>query len=577
MEQLTRNRILALLVGAPTLCVALSWWPTASDLVRFLSIVGVALVAGISLSRALLREAPIAWALAGVGWLVLNLVITACEKAASLRLVAVLLVALGLYAASRTPRGAVWGRVGVLLGGVAAGLTILVNLVFARLGVSLQIAPGMLLPTAALLGLAVLPTVGWRIQLRVAATVVMAVGVVASHEIAPLLGALVLGAVWFFDRSANQARLLATVLTAIMTVGLVAQAVGSIRAGETVVNLAAWRVDLATALAEQPFGAGPGEFADASIAHVTPQPYGVLQSWYVASPRATSDIVHLVAVLGLPGLVLLAGFVVSSVMIAGRASLAPWALVASFVIASCIGTVFVDENVLWIGVLGLGSLLPSSAGGPAGRVSRGAFVVAIALGLLSAVAVVRPSVLLGPSARGLRERALALVESSPGEAELGEAARLVRDAVRARPRSWQDRALLGKVLFERARLSRDLDTAIEAAGTLEQATKQNQLDVLLLVDSAEAWHLARQLDRAREAFTRALQREPHCHRAHLGLALVSIELGDYRAACDTLRVAEESMTLVAARGRLSPDEKVITFADPLILDRLRSACATPSQ
>src|SRR5664280_360293 len=183
--------------------------------------VAVALALAWTSGAGALRRGPALWLAAMLAWAALDAVLRPVAAYDAARVLAAGVVALALLLVVARPRAAAWGRLAVVAGGACAAAW----MVAERAAHAARPAGPFGNPngsaTAALLGLALAPSLGLPLGVRVPLMALAAAGVVASGSRAALIGACVVAAAWgFAGRRRRGLALAAGLVAAVAVLGL---------------------------------------------------------------------------------------------------------------------------------------------------------------------------------------------------------------------------------------------------------------------------------------------------------------------------------------------------------------------
>ncbi len=340
---------------APALLVPLATlWVASARGVALAPFVAVA-TAAVALGLAVLavrdgvrREPAVVWLAGLVAWCGLVAAIRPVASAPAAWAVAVGVTALGLGVVAATPRGAAWAGTAVVAAGTLTAVWLLLEAVTVPGRPAGPLGNPNLAAMVALLGLLTLPRLRVLAAARAALAIVAVAGVIASGSRGGLLALIAACATWALLAASRQRRRWALGAGAVVLVVLgfvVARERDPLRWERSRL----WTVAARTALAELPFGCGPGGYADAALPHNFPRD-GEFARHHRLPGVAESDVLQLAATLGLPGLVLAGGLAWWVARGAGRGG-AP--VVAALAVGSLVNTLLAAPVVAWTAVLAL--------------------------------------------------------------------------------------------------------------------------------------------------------------------------------------------------------------------------------
>ncbi|OYW06451.1 MAG: hypothetical protein B7X11_01075 [Acidobacteria bacterium 37-65-4] len=205
-----------------------------------------------------MRRGPALWLAALLAWAGLDAALRPVAVYDAARVLGAGLVALALLLVAARPRAAAWGRLAVVAGGACAAAW----MVAERAAHGARPAGPFGNPngsaTAALLGLALAPSLRLPLGARVPLMALAAAGVVASGSRGALIGACVVAVAWgFAGRRRRGLALAAGLIAAVAVLGLALRFVRD-RDPLRYERLRIWGVVARVAAAELPFGCGPG-------------------------------------------------------------------------------------------------------------------------------------------------------------------------------------------------------------------------------------------------------------------------------------------------------------------------------
>ncbi len=190
---------------------------------------------------------------------------------AAARDVAAGVVALGLLLVAARPRAAAWGRLAVVTGGACAAVWMVAERAVQGGRPAGPFGNPNGSATVVLLALALAPSLRLPLGARVSLMALAAAGVAASGSRAALIGACLVAAAWgFAGRRRRALAVAAGAVAAAAALGLAAR-LALDRDPLRYERLRIWGVVARVAVAEFPFGCGPGGYADAALAHNFPR------------------------------------------------------------------------------------------------------------------------------------------------------------------------------------------------------------------------------------------------------------------------------------------------------------------
>jgi len=576
--------------------VALAPWAAA--------VVGV-LVGGVAAWTAVrgVRRDPALLALGGlVGWAVILAALRPVDPGPAAWTVAGGMAAWVTAAAAQRPRaqrGALWG---VALAGVAAAVHLAVERLVegGRPGGPLE--QPVLAATVAVLALAVLPALRLPTAAAAVAGAVLLAGIAASGSRAGMLAVVALAAVWALRlptaaaavagavllagiaASGSRAGMLAVVaLAAVWTRRWGAPTVRRAAAGVAVIGLIGlsirvatdpdplrwervriWQVAARTALAEAPWGAGPGGFADAALPHNFPR-VGELARWYREPSLAESDVLQLAAVLGIPGLGLGATL---ALLLLARATPVGLGVLAALAVTSAVNTQLPVPAVAVAAALAVAGTQRRPRRVCLWRCTR---PQAVAVGALVAVVTglalswPRPGLL--PDAETLAAEVRRLAPRDP-RAALVQAC----EVVRRRPRWGEGRRLWASLYLAQGVKRREAALVERAAQEYAAARAANPTDAFAAYGEAECARLLGEPQRAHRLAQEAVRLEPHFARAWVLLAALELAQGQLDGACQALERAEKARRAGDGVVMISAYEVELVRWDPARATLVASAC-----
>lgn len=514
-------------------------------------------------------DAPRLWLGGLVGWTAIAAVAMPVARSEAAYLVAVGTVAWMLATVASGWRTRAWAC-GVVAGlGAVAGLFLLVGRWAEGVRSDGLLGNPNLSATVALLGLASAPFVRLPVGARLALGASGVGGIVASGSRAAMLGAGAMTLVWLLVGVRNRPlRRGALVALLVVATGL-ALRLATDRDPLRFERIRIWSTALAVARESFPWGTGPGGFADAAIAHNFPQSdrparFGLLPT------LAESDLLELLASLGLPGL-LLGGGLAWSLLRSLRDRAAHLAgCAAAVAVTSAFHSQLMAPVVAWTATLAIAAALP-----PARRWHlRVSPLTTLAAGLLVAallaVALLQPPWWLGGEPGALLDRARAIAVQSPrSDLRLADAEGLAWRATALRPRWSEAWTTLGVVRATRARLRDDPGLWPPTLAALRQARACNPLNAFAALEEGRAALAARDYPAARAALQAAVGLEPNLASAWTGLASLALEEGRLAAARHNLAEAVRATAIRVADP--TPYEQALLGVDRTALARLHAA------
>ncbi len=551
------------LAALPVVCIA---GAAGVTLAPWAAAVAGILLGGVAASTVVrgVRRDPALLAVGGlVGWAVMLAALRPVDAGPAAWTVAGGVAAWVTAAAAQRPRaqrGALWG---VALAGVAAAVHLAVERLVegGRPGGPLeQPALG---ATLAVLALAVLPALRLPTAAAAVAGAVVLAGIVASGSRAGMLAVVAVAVVWALRWGGPSVRRTAAGVAIIGLIGL------SIRVATDPdplrwERLRIWQVAARTALAEAPWGAGPGGFADAALPHNFPRE-GELARWYREPSLAESDLLQLGAVLGIPGVVLGATL---ALLLLARATPAGLGVLAALAVTSAVNTQLPVPAVAVAAALAVAGTQRRTR--PV-RLWRGtgsqALAGGVALAVVTGLALSWPRPGLLPDAPTLAAEARHLAARDP-RAALVQAG----EAVRRRPRWGEGRRLLASLYLAQGVERREAALVEQAAEEYAAARAANPTDAFAAYGEAECARLLGQPRRARRVAQEAVRLEPHFARAWVLLAALELEEGRVEGACAAWQRAAQGRRAAEAVAMISPYEVELVRWDPARAALVASAC-----
>ncbi len=517
-----------------------------------------------------LRRGPALWLAALLAWAGLDAALRPVATYDAARVLAAGLVALALLLVAARPRSAAWGRLAVVAGGACAAAWMVVE----RAAHSARPAGPFGNPngsaTAALLALALAPSLRLPLGARLPLMALAAGGVVASGSRAALIGACVVAAAWGLAGRRRGMALAAGLVAAAAVLGLAFRFARD-RDPLRYERLRIWGVVARVAAAELPFGCGPGGYADAALAHNFPRE-GEFARFARLPELAESDLLAVPASLGIPGAVLAAGLLASVAAAVRRRGPAAWSVAGAIGVTSALNSQLMVPAVAWTAALALGSVLDRPRPGPRAGPPPATAVALIAAAVAAAAVLALPDWGAGPApARLVATAEAALHANRPTDAALADAEALAWRACAARPqfaRAWR---ALGSLRLARASVRDEAGLAAAAADAFAGARRANPLDVWAAVGEGRALLALGDRVGARDAFNAAVGLEPNCAPAWTELAYLHLARGEIGAARDALDRAEAIAREARGRSFVTAYERALASADPTAVARLRAA------
>ncbi len=499
----------------------------------------VGLVLGVLAWRRLCRGVRLGfsflWLSGFVLWVFLSALVqpVAWEVASPLLATGFFVLLLAVIVAHPCGRG--WLKAGVVAAGSLAAGWLLIEALFLSGRPSGPF--GNPNPAATLVVLA-LACLRWRrgAGLALHASLLMG-GLFASESRAALLALLTLGGIWFFAGSRWRWRWLVGLAVLTGLLGLFSR-LQKDRDPMRFERVKIWGVAAAVALDYLPFGTGPGGFYDAALAKNFPRS-GEFARYHRVPGLAESDVLQVVASLGLPGFFLALALVVTTVRAwAGRGWLALGPVVALGVTSSV-------HSQLFFPVLALPALV-------AGRFSG---TLRVKLSPILALLLVWPAAVWagfnvshreGPVAKAKRQ-ATDLLKSRAATAEqLAKSLVALSKAASLAPRSAEVLRLLGFVQLAFGQNTGEAQLVEDATRSFRRALELNPNDVWATLGETEAWLILGDASRAQAAARQGVLLEPNCLPCWLALAEAQCALGDLAGARKSWHQAERVKR--AARG-----------------------------
>lgn len=556
--------------------LALVWVvaPEAASPLPWVSVATAMVVAGLCLAgpgATAVGTGPQAWLAGLLAWGALDAALRPVATCDAARLLAVGLVALGVVVVVGTPRAAAWGRLAAVVAGTGTA---------SWLAVERLLQPGRpagpfgnpnLAATPALLALALAPRLRAPLLARGVLMAVASAGIAASGSRAALLGLIAVAVTWAIaSRGDRRLRLAAALLVALALAGLSVRLVLD-RDPLRYERVRIWAVAARVAAAEFPLGCGPSGYADVAVAHNFPRD-GEFARYARLPDVAESDVLQLVATLGVPGVVLLAGLGWSVARRVPANDPYAWGVLAAGLVTCAFNSQLMVPTVAWTLALAAGSVVPRAGLRLEGARRWGTTAAVLALAVGSGAVLALPDFGAGEPPERLADRAEAILRMRPGDTgELADAEALAWRACAARPRFGRGWRVLGNLRLRRAALRGEADVADAAVEAFARARKVNPLDVWATVGEGQARRTLGDTRGAFEAFNAALLLEPNCVPAWLERAVLYLAQGELGPARAALRSAEAAAARARGTAFVSGYERTLAWADPLTLARLRSA------
>lgn len=560
----------------PALLVPLAVaWVAAADgiaiapVVAVASVVAIAVILVVDAGRTTRWDPPLLWLGALVGWAAVVSALRPVALITAAWSIASGVVALSLAFIARTPRGGAWARVAVIAAGAVTAAWLVVERIMRGERPGGPFGNPNLAGTVALLGLVLVPWLRARAASRAVLAAVLISGVLSSSSRGALLATLAVGIVWMSAAVAPRTRRLALVGAAVVAVGLGVRLVLD-RDPLRFERVQLWGVAIRTALAELPFGCGPGGYVDAALPHNFPRTDGFAR-YHRVPGLAESDPLQLAAALGAPGIVLAVGVCLSALAALRRGGLRGIGVATALVVSLAVNTQLAAPAVAWVAALAVAGAMPRARGRRLTLSRPLAGAVALAIGVPTAVSLMWPRGGLGEDPARLLGEADVLAHSATGDGALADATALAWRATRLEPRSARAWRLLGSLSLQRAKLDGEAALAEDAVSSYRHARAVNPLDAWAAFGEGCALHALGRAREAREALHAAIDLEPNFVGAWTELAVIALESGEIAAARNALGHAERSSHLASRAEFVSSYEWELAAADPRLLARLRAA------
>lgn len=498
-----------------------------------------------------------------LGWAALLMFLRPVDLAPATWTLAGGVVVLAAAAAAQRPRAQAGARWGVAVaGGAAAAYLVIERLAKGvRPGGPLE-HPG-LSATLAVLGLALLPTLGAPLAARVVAGTVLLAGVVASGSRAAMLGATAVALAWGWSRAGRLTRIAAVVLAGVALAGLAGRLLSDTDPLRWE-RIRIWRVAIRTVLAETPWGAGPAGFADAALPHNFPRE-GELARFYREPSLAESDLLQLAASLGLPGVVLAGAL---AALLLRRTTRAGLGVLAALAATSAVSTQLPVPAVSMAASLAVAGTLRRPRAVTLWRCSPGqALAGGVSLAVVAGLALSWPRPGITADAETLAAEARRLAAT-----DLARATVLAGEAIVRRPRWGEGHRLLGSLYLMRGLERREVALVERAAEAFATARKLNPQDAFAAYGEAECATVLGRRGQARQLAQLALRQERNLARAWLLLAALELGEGRLQSACDALRQAEASRQAALGVVMISAYERELARWDGARATLVADAC-----
>lgn len=530
----------------------------------------VVLMAGLRvLAGGLMFDAPRRWLGGLVTWAAVATVVLPVARSEAAYLIAVGAVAWLLAGATSGWRDRAWACGAATGLGAAAGLSLIAGRWAEGVRSDGLLGNPNLSATVALLGLASAPFVRLPVVGRLALGTLSLGGIVASGSRAAMLGAAAMTVAWLLagatSRRLKQGALLALLVVALGLAARVATDHDPLRFERVRI----WSVAAAVARESFPWGTGPGGYADAATAHNFPQD-GHVARYGLLPTLAESDLLQLLASLGLPGVLLGAGLLWSLLRRLPRAGAHAAGCLAAVVATSAFHTQLAAPVVAWTATLAVFAALPGARRAPL----RGSLPAIVSVGpvvaALLAVALVQPDWWLGGRPESPLARARALAAQTPStDIGLANAEALAMRATVLRPRWGEAWSTLGAIEARRASLRGEPALTLRAQEAFRHARVCNPLDAFAALEEGRAARVRRDVPAARAALQAATGLEPNLVSAWVELASLALEEGRLEAARRNLDQALRARHLRVERP--TGYERALLSFDPGAVARLQAA------
>jgi len=561
---------------SPALLVllALAWVVSPEALAPWVSVATVFVVAALSLAgfgACTTWAGPRAWLAGLLGWAALDATLRPVAASDAARLLTAGIVALALVVVTGAPRSAAWGRLAVVVAGTSAAAWLVIERALQSGRPSGPFGNPNLAATPALLAVAVAPLLRASTAVRGAFMAVAVAGVVASGSRAALVGMVAVAAAWVLARrGARKARLSAVLLVAVAAAGLGVRLAAD-RDPLRYERVRIWAVALRVAAAEFPLGCGPGGYADVAVTHNFPRD-GEFARYARLPDVAESDLLHLGATLGVPGVVLLVGLAWSVGRRVPPNDAYAWGVLAAGLVTCVFNSQLMVPGVAWTLALAGGSVLPRVRPQGEGALRWAKVATLLTLAVACGAVLALPDFGAGEPPDRLVSRGEAMLRARPDDGDvLADAEALAWRACAARPRYGRGWRVLGNIRMRRAALSGESDVATAAARAFGRARELNPLDVWAAVGEGQALRMLGDNRGAWQAFNRAVILEPNCVPAWLERSLLYLAQGELLPARDALHRAEAAAARAQGSTFVSAYERALAAADPKTLGLLRSA------
>ncbi len=514
---------------------------------------------------------PRPWLAGLLAWAALDAVLRSVAAGDAARLLASGGVALGLVIVTGAPRTAAWGRLAAAAAGMGAAVWLIVERLQHAGRPSGPFGNPNLAATPALLAMALVPFLPGPVLVRGSLVAVATAGVVASGSRAALVGVVAVAATWALARRDQRGVRIATAAVVMLALVGLAIRLATDRDPLRYERVRIWGVALRVAAAEFPVGCGPGGYADAAIARNFPRE-GEFARFARLPDLAESDLLQVGATLGLPGAVLVLGLMWSvGRRLSGRNATA-WGVVAAVGVTSAFNSQLMVPGVAWTLALAVGSVLPREKARPESAARRAKAIAVATIAVATGAVLACPDFGMGDPPEWVVDRANEVLRTRPDDPlALADAEAMVWQACAARPRYGRGWRVLGNVRLRRAVLGGEADVAAAASEAFRQARRVNPLDVWAAVGEGQALRMLGDSRGAWQALNAAVVLEPNCVPAWLDRAVLHVAQGDLGAARDSLAHAEAAIARSRTANFVSAYEYALASADPVALERLRTA------